>query len=96
MYCFDFNAILTKSMKNSIAKELIGDFDTLYGQFKYTGITPKVHILDNEAYKAMNVNSRAQKSTIQLVPPNMHIRNTTELHIQTFKANLIAGICGTN
>jgi hypothetical protein len=60
------------------------------------GVTPKMHILDNECSEEFKAQIRKNNMTFQLVPPHDHQRNIAEKAIQTFKGHFISILCGTD
>jgi hypothetical protein len=60
------------------------------------GVTPKMHILDNECSEEFKAQIQKNNMTFQLVPPHDHRRNIPEKAIQTFKAHFISILCGTD
>ncbi len=60
------------------------------------GITPKMHILDNECSKEFKAQIHKNKMTFQLVPPHDHRRNIAKKAIQTYKGHFISILCGTD
>ena len=44
----DSNAILVEAMKNCLAGEMIQAYQVLVERLRSAGLTPKMHILDNE------------------------------------------------
>jgi hypothetical protein len=44
----DSNAIVVEAMKNRLAGEMIQAYQVLVERLCNTGLTPKMHILDNE------------------------------------------------
>ena len=85
MYVYDWNAILTTSMKNRSDKEMIRSFTELTEDFKRRGINPSFHIMDNEAYTSLKMTMTFMNIKYHLVPPSNHRANNLERVIQTFK-----------
>ena len=71
----DNNAILAEAMKNRTAGEMIRAYLVLVTCLRNTGITPKMHILDNECSEEFKAQIRMNNMTFQLVPPHDHQRN---------------------
>ena len=92
----DSNAILVEAMKNRTAGEMIRAYTVLVMRLRNTGVTPTMHILDNECSEEFKAQIRKNNMTFQLVPPHDHRRNIAEKAIQTFKAHFISILCGTD
>ena len=60
------------------------------------GLTPNIHVLDNDYYKVLKEYIEEENETFQLVPPHLHRHNATERAIQTFKNHFIAGMVSTH
>ena len=60
------------------------------------GITPKMHVLDNECYKVLKEYMEEENENFQLVPPHLHRQNAAKRAIQTFKNHFIARIVSTH
>ena len=60
------------------------------------GLTPRMHVLDNECSKVLKEYIEEENETFQLVPPHLHQRNVAERAIQTFKNHFIAGMVSTH
>ena len=98
--------ILYDTTSNHIFAEPIKDRTSTHIQKAYTkittilneaGISPTMHILDNESSKTYaKLIRNNQQTKIQFVPPYMHRRNIAERAIRTFKAHFIAGLCSTD
>ena len=92
----DSNAILVEAMKNRTAGEMIRAYTVLVTRLRNAGVTPTMHILDNECSEEFKAQIRKNNMTFQLVPPHDHRRNIAEKAIQTFKAHFISILCGTD
>ena len=60
------------------------------------GLTPNMHVLDNECSKVLKEYMEEENENFQLVPPHLHQRNVTERAIQTFKNHFISRIVSTH
>ncbi len=69
------NAILVETMKNCSAGEVIQAYQVLVNCLHSTGVTPKMHILDNECSVEFMGKILKNNMTFQLVPPHNHQRN---------------------
>ena len=74
----DSNAILVEAMKNRTAGEMIRAYLVLVTRLRNAGVTPKMHILDNECSEEFKEQIRKNSMTFQLVPPHDHRRNIAE------------------
>ncbi len=92
----DSNAILVEAMKNCSAGEMIGAYPILVNRLCNAGVTPKIHIFDNECLEEFKAQIRKNNMTFQLVSPHDHQRNIAEKAIQTFKGHFISILCGTD
>jgi hypothetical protein len=92
----DSNAIQVKATKNRSAGEMIRAYLILVNCLCNAGVTPKMHILDNECSEEFKTQIRKNNMTFQLVPPHDHRRNIAKKNIQTFKGHFISILCGTD
>ena len=90
MYVYDYNCILTTSMKNRSDKDMIISFTSLTEDLKIRGIHPGFHFTDNEASTALKLNMRTMNIKYQLVPPSNHRAKIAKRVIQTFKNHFLA------
>ena len=72
---------------------MIQAFTYLTENFKRRGIKPGFHFMDNEAYIALKMTMTSMTIKYQLVTPSNHRAINAETAIQTFKNQLIAGLC---
>jgi hypothetical protein len=85
----DSNAILVEAMKNQTAGKMIRAYQVLVNQLKSAGVTPKMHILDNECSAEFKERIKLNNMIYQLIPPHDHRQNIAEKAIQVFKAHFI-------
>jgi hypothetical protein len=90
------NAILVKAMKNHTTGEMIRANQVLMDCLCSVGVTPKMHILDNECSAEFKERIQLNNMQYQLIPPNDHRRNIAEKAIQVFKAHFISILCSTD
>ncbi len=83
----DSNAILVEAMKNRLAGEMIQAYQILVEHLRSAGLTPKMHILDNECSAKFKEQIKLNNMKYQLVPPHNHRQNIAEKAIQVFKAH---------
>ena len=79
-------------MKSRTGEEMLRAFTKLHQKLKSSGLTPKIHRIDNECPATLKAYMKAEKIEYQLVPPHIHRRNTAEKAIATFKDHFIAGL----
>ena len=96
MYVYEFNAILTTSMKNKSDKEMIRYFTSLTEDLKVRGINPGFHLMDNEASTTLKTTMTSMNIKYQLVPTSNHRENNVERAIQTFKNHFTAVLCSVD
>ncbi len=92
----DSNAILVKAMKNRTTGEMIRAYQVLVDCLCSTGVTPKMHILDNKCSSEFKERIQLNNMQYQLIPPHDHRHNITEKAIQVFKAHFISILCGAD
>jgi hypothetical protein len=63
---------------------------------KKAGITPELHLIDNQCGKLQVAALEKYGVKHQVVPPGIHRRNAAERAIRTFKDHFISIICGTD
>ena len=78
MYVYYCNTILTTAMNNGSAKEIIRALTELTEDLKSSRINPGLHLMDNEAYIALNMKMTSMNIKYQLVPLNNHRANNAE------------------
>ena len=78
LYDFDSNAILARPFKNRQAKELVDTWKKLYDDLTKNGHTTNCFIMDNECSSEMKSALKNFKLSYQLVPPDIHRRNSAE------------------
>jgi hypothetical protein len=81
---------LHKAREN--ASEWLKAFGGIFQELTARVFKPKLQTMDNEASAVLKSYFTGNDMTYQLVPPNCHIRNTTELVIRTFKEHFVAGL----
>ncbi len=90
------NAILVEAMKNCMTGEMIRAYQVLVDGLINSGVTPKMHILDNECSAQFKERTKSNNMKYQLVPPHDHIQNIAKKAIQVFKAHFISVLCGAD
>ena len=68
-YIHDANAILAIPVKNRSKQSLIDEYTTIYEKLTSSGLTPQLHISDNECSTAFKQFLAVPKIKLQLVSP---------------------------
>jgi hypothetical protein len=90
----DGNHIDAEPMKSRTADSLVQTYLILWKRLTSTKvITPKLHILDNEAPEALQ-EAIKNRCKMQLAPPDTHRSNLAERAIQTFKNHFVSILSG--
>ncbi len=92
----DSNTILVEAMKNRSTGEMMRAYQVLVNCLRSTGVTPKMHILEDECSAKFKERIKSNNMQYQLVPPHDHRRNIAEKAIQVFKAHFISILCGAD
>jgi len=74
----DSNTILVEAMKNRTTGEMIRAYQVLVNRLCSAGVTPKMHILDNECSAEFKERIKSNNMQYQLIPPHDHRRNIAE------------------
>jgi hypothetical protein len=69
------NATLVEAMKNRTTGEMLRAYQVLVDCLRRAGVTPKMHILDNECSAEFKDRIKSNNMKYQLVPPHDHRRN---------------------
>ena len=94
-YNCDLNVILSCSFSSRIDIHRLGAYNTIMERLKGRGHHVDLQVLDNEASTAYRRQITDKwKADFQLVPSNIHCRNTAERAIRTFKAHFLAILAG--
>ena len=91
-YDYDSNTIHAEPMKTKTGTELMTTYQSIQNLLSERGLTPKLHLLDNECPQVLKTFMNTVQESFQLVPPHIHRRNAAERAIQTFKDHFIAKI----
>ena len=90
-YHCDLNIILACPFSSRKDIHRLVAYNTIMKRLKIHGHHVDLQVLDNEASAAYRQQITDKwKSDFQLVPPNIHCRNTVERAIRTFKARFLA------
>ena len=94
-YHCDLNVILACPFSSRKEVHRLGSYNTIMERLKIRGHHVDLQVLDNKASAAYRRQITDKwKADFQLVPPNIHRRNTAERAICTFKAHLLAILAG--
>ena len=95
-YNFDSNSIHVKPLKSRHDNDTIKAYEEIYNMLTWRGLKPRLHWLDNEAFKALKNFIDKEQTKYQLTPPHIHQRNAAECAILTFKNHFISGLCSVD
>ena len=73
-YHYDANNILTTPLKNRTGPCILSGITKNHDQLRKRGLTPKLHIMDNEVSEDLKKYFEDSDIQFQLVPPHMHRR----------------------
>ena len=71
-YHYDANNILTTSLKNRTGPCILNGITKIHDRLRKRGLTPKLHIMDNEVSEDIKQYFEDSYIKFQLVPPHMH------------------------
>ena len=89
-YHYDANNFLTTPLKNRTGPCILSGMTKIHDKLRKRGLTPKLHIMDNEVSEDPKKYFEDSDIQFQLVPPHMHQRNDAERAVRTFKNHFIA------
>ena len=92
-YHYDVKNILTTPLKNRTRPCILSDITKLHDKLRKRGLTPEIHIMDNEVSEDLKKYIEDSDIQFQLMPPHMHQRNSAERAVRTFKNHFIAALC---
>ena len=84
-YHYDANNILTTPLKNRTCPCILSGITKIHDKLRKRGLTPKLHIMDNEVSEDLKKYFEDSDIQFQMVPPYMHQRNSAERDVRTFK-----------
>ena len=88
-YHYDANNIITAPLKKKTGPYIISGITKIHNKLIKQGLTPKLHIMDNEVSEDLKKYFEDSYIQFQLVPPHMHLRNSAERAVRTFKNHFI-------
>ena len=83
-YHYDANNILTVPLKNRTGLCILSGIMKIHDMLRNYGLTPKLHIMDNEVSEDLKKYFDDSDIQFQLVPSHMHQRNAAEKAVRTF------------
>ena len=92
-YHYDANNILTTPLKNITGPCTLSGITKIHYKLRKRGLTPKIHIIDNEVSEDLKKYFEDSYIQFQLVPPRMHWRNAAERDVRTFWNHFISDLC---
>ena len=92
-YHYDVSNILTTQLKNITGPCILSGITKIYDKLRKRGLTPKLHIMDNEVSEDLKKYFEDSDIHFQLVPPHIHWIDAVERDVRTFKKQFIPDIC---
>ena len=93
VYHYDANNFFTTPLKNITGYSILNRIKNIHEKLRNQGLTPKLHIMDNEVSEDPKEYFGDSDIQFQLVPPHMHWINAAERDVRTFKNHFIAALC---
>jgi len=93
VYDADSNYIFAEPLPSRSAQQIVSAYDKIQSLLISRGITPYLHILDNEVSTLLKEYITSKGIKYQMVPPNQHRANAAERAIRTFQNHFIAILC---
>ena len=87
-YICNINAILVRPMAIRCDATMIYTFKDIYEYLKVRNLAPKLQILDNECFKAVQKYIKSEKVEIQLVETHNRQVNAAEPEVKTIKYHI--------
>ena len=84
-YVYKLNDILLRSMKSREDARMVEAFTRIYTKLEAAGHKPKLHVLDNECYRAVHNFLMKKGTTRQNVEAHNHKVNAIEPAVKTTK-----------
>ena len=95
-YHYDAKNILTMPLNNRIGPCILSGTTKIHNKLRKSGLTPKLHIMDNEVSEDLKKYFDDLYIQFQLVPPHMHQINSAERAVRTFKNHFIDDLCNVD
>jgi hypothetical protein len=77
-YIYDLNAIIVRPMASCTDASFIAAFTKVFAILRAWNYQPALNVMDNKCSKAPEKHIRANRMTIQLVPPHNHRVNAAK------------------
>ena len=91
-YHYYTDNILTTPLKNRTGTCILNGITKIHDKLRKRGLTPKLHIMDNEVSEELKKYFDESNIQFQLVPPHMHKINDVESSVKTFKNHFISSL----
>jgi hypothetical protein len=95
-YIYDLNTIIVRPMALRTDTSFIAAFTKVFAILRARDYQSALNIMENECSKAVEKHIRANRMTIQLVPPHNHCVNAAKQAIGAFKEHFVAALATTN
>jgi hypothetical protein len=95
-YIYNLNAIIVRPMASCTNASFIAAITQVFNILWAQDYQPVLNIMDNKCSEVVEKHIRANKMTIQLVPPHNHHINAAKHAIRTFKEHLVAALATIN
>ena len=92
-YHYDAKNILTTPLKNRTGPCILSGITKIHDKLIKRGLTPKLHIINNEVSEYHKKYFEESDIQSQLVPPHMHQRYAAERAVRTFNEHFISALC---
>jgi hypothetical protein len=91
-YIYDLNAIIVRPMTSRTDASFIVAFTKVFAILHAWNYQPALNVMDSKCSKVVEKHIRANRMTIQLVPPHNHCVNAAKRAIRTFKKHFITAL----
>ena len=92
-YHYDANNIFTTTLKHRTWPCILSGITKIHNKLRKRGLTPKLHIMDNEVSEDLKKYVEDSYIQFQLVAPHIHRKNAVERAMRNLKNHFIASIC---
>jgi hypothetical protein len=89
-YIYGLNTIIVRPMASRTDTSFIAAFTKVFTILRARDYWPSLNVMDNECYKAVEKHIRANRMTIQLVPPHNHCVNAANKPLELSKHTLLS------
>ena len=91
-YNYYADNILTTPLRNRTGICILNGITKLHYKLRNRGLTPKLHIMDNEVSEDLKKYFEDSDIQLQLLPPHMHWINAAERSVINFRNHFIASL----